>query len=211
MKIQSKEILLDAIDADLAWRKKELSYLLSNVNPKSPNYKTHLRSGIVMLYSHWEGFVKNVCEYYLSYIKHLKLNYNELHDCFIAVSLKYRLSLFQSTNKATIHTQIVSFLLNELNQRASVPDENIVRTGSNLNSDILKEMLTMIGIDYTDYELKANLIDSVLLKNRNSIAHGQFIELDDVEYQSLHSDILNIMDDIRTKVSNAAVLESYKR
>ena len=62
-----------------------------------------------------------------------------------------------------------------------------------------------------DYELKSNLIDAVLLKNRNSIAHGQFVELDDIEYHNLHSEILAMMSDIRTKVSNAAVLEEYKR
>ena len=54
------------------------------------------------------------------------------------------------------------------------------------------------------------LIDAVLLKNRNSIAHGQYVELDDIEFASLHADVLWIMDDIKTKLTNAAILEEYK-
>lgn len=211
MKIRTKEELLDLIDEDLAWRKKELSYLLSNVNPKSATYKTALRAGIVLLYSHWEGFVKNVCEYYLNYVKYLKLNYDELEDCFIAISVKDKMNTFQKTNKATIQTQIVSFLLNDLGQRSNIPTDNIIKTGSNLNSEILQEMLTAVGIDYSNYELKANLIDTVLLKNRNSIAHGQYVSLDDIEYKSLHVEILTMMIDLKTSISNAAVSESYKR
>lgn len=211
MKVQSQEILLDTIDADLAWRKKELSYLSGHIDINRPNYKTYLRSGIVMLYSHWEGFIKNTCENYLSYVKSQKLKYNELNECFIALSLKGKLLTFQATNKSTIYIQIISFLLNDLNQRANIPDENVIKTGSNLNSDMLKEMLTAIGIDYREYELKFNLIDSVLLKNRNSIAHGQYIQLHDIDYQNLYSEVLWMMDSIRTKISNAAVLNHFKR
>lgn len=211
MKIRTKENFIDLIDKEIAWRKKELSYLKGNVKENSPNYKTHLRSAIVLLYAHWEGFVKNSCELYLSYIKTQKLNYNELSENIIALSLKYNLKDFEQTNKSTIHCQIVDFLLNNLNQRATIPDNDIIRTGSNLNSNILKEILTTVGLDYKEYELKNNLLDSVLLKNRNSIAHGEYIELNELNYNELYSDILAIMDDIKNKLSNSIVLEEFKR
>jgi hypothetical protein len=210
MKIRSKEALIDLLDEDFAWRRKELSYLSSNIDPRSSSYKTAMRSAIVMLYSHWEGYIKQACEYYLMYIKGLKLSYNELSYCFVAVSLKDRITSFESSNKSTIHTQVVSFLLSELNQRAIIPENNVIKTGSNLNSSILKEILTSIGIDFSDYELKSNLIDAVLLKNRNSIAHGQYIELDDVQFYDLHAEIINIMGDIKTKLVNAVITEAYK-
>lgn len=211
MKVRTKEDLLDLLDADLAWRKKELSYLLSNVNVKSPNYKTSVRSGIVLLYSHWEGFIKLASEYYLSYVKYLKLNYSELRECFIAISLKEKLTVFENTNKSTIHTQVVSFLLNDLNQKASIPNEYIIKTGSNLNSEVLKEILTTVGIDYADYELKANLIDGILLRHRNSIAHGQYLPLEEIEYKHLHNEILSMMINYKIQISNAVVLELYKK
>jgi len=211
MKIRTKENFIDLIDKEIAWRKKELSFLKGNVKENSPNYKTHLRSAIVLLYAHWEGFVKNSCELYLSYIKTKKLNYNELNENIIALSLKYNLKDFEQSNKSTIHCQIVDFLLNNLNQRATIPDNDIIKTGSNLNSTILKEILTTVGLDYKEYELKNNLLDSVLLKNRNSIAHGEYIELNELNYNELYSDILAIMDDIKNRLSNSIVLEEFKR
>lgn len=211
MKIRTKENFIDLIDKEIAWRRKELSYLKGNVKENSPYFKTHLRSAIVLLYAHWEGFIKNSCELYLTYIKSQKLNYNELSENIIALSLKYNLKEFEQTNKSTIHCQIVDFLLNNLNQRAAIPENDIIKTGSNLNSNILKEILTTVGLDYKEYELKNNLLDTVLLKNRNSIAHGEYIALDEVNYNDLYKDILAIMDDIKTRLSNSVVLESYKR
>jgi hypothetical protein len=210
MKVRNREQLVDLLDSELSWRKKELTFIKSNIGSNSANYKTFLRSGILLLYAHWEGFVKNSCEFYLSYVKYQKLKYIELKENFIALGLKNNLSEFEQTNKSTIHCQLVEFLLNKLNQRANIPNENIIKTGSNLNSSILKEILASIGVDYSDYELKSNLIDLILLKNRNSIAHGQFIELDDIEFSNLHAEIIWIMDDIKTKLINAAVLEEFK-
>ena len=211
MKIRTKENFIDSIDNEIAWRKKELSYLKGNVKTNSPYFKTHLRTGIVLLYAHWEGFIKNSCELYLSYIKYLRLKYEDLEENIIALSLKGILNEFEQTNKSTIHCQIVSFLLNHLGERANVPNDNVIRTGSNLNSHILKEILTSVGLDYSDYELKNNLIDTVLLKNRNSIAHGEYLDLDEIDFNDLHTEIVSMMDDIKNKLSNMVVLETYKR
>jgi MAE_28990/MAE_18760-like HEPN len=211
MKIRTKENLIDALDNEIAWRKKELSYLKGNVKTNNPYFKTHLRTAIVLLYAHWEGFVKNSCELYLSYIKSLRMKYEDLGENIIALSLKSLLNEFEQTNKSTIHCQIIDFLLNKLNERANVPNENIIRTGSNLNSNILREILTTVGLDYSIYELKNNLIDTVLLKNRNSIAHGEYIELDEIDFNELHTEIISMMDDIKNRLSNMVVLELYKR
>lgn len=211
MRLRTKEDFVDLIDREIVWRKKELSYLKGNIKTNSPYFKTHLRSGVVLLYAHWEGFVKNACELYLTYIKFQRLTYKELSENLIALSLKQNLSAFEQTNKSTIHCQIVDFLLNKLDERAAIPNNNVIKTGSNLNSNILQEILTTVGIDYTDYELKNNLLDSILLKNRNSIAHGEYVELNELNFNDLFDEIIWMMDDIKTKLTNSIVLESYKR
>lgn len=211
MRLRTKEDFVDLIDSEIVWRKKELSYLKGNIKTNSPYFKTHLRSGVVLLYAHWEGFVKNACELYLTYIKFQRLTYKELSENLIALSLKQNLSAFEQTNKSTLHCQIVDFLLNKLDERAAIPNNNVIKTGSNLNSNILQEILTTVGIDYTDYELKNNLLDSILLKNRNSIAHGEYVELNELNFNDLFDEIIWMMDDIKTKLTNSIVLESYKR
>jgi hypothetical protein len=211
MKIRTKEEFVDLIDKEIVWRKKELSYLRGNVKENSPYYKTHLRSAIVLLYAHYEGFVKNSCELYLTFVKSQKLDFDQLTENFIALALKYNLNEFQQTNKSTLHCQLVDFLLNKLGQRATIPNENVIRTGSNLNSNILREILTTVGLDYSEYELKNNLLDSVLLKNRNSIAHGEYLELNEINFNELYIEILFIMEDIKNRITNFVILESYKR
>ncbi len=121
MKIRTKENFIDALDNEIAWRIKELSYLKGNVKSDLPYFKTHLRTGIVLLYAHWEGFIKNSCELYLMYLKSLRLKYKELSENIIALALKNSLLAFEQTNKSTVHCQMVNFILNNLDERASIP------------------------------------------------------------------------------------------
>lgn len=211
MKIRSKEELSDRLNNDLAWRKKELSTLLNDVNTAPIKKKpTALRSAIVLLYAHWEGFIKLASETYLSYVKSKKLTLKELDKCFIALSLKHRLKEFESSNKSTIHTKMVDYLFNYLHESANFHDQNVILTNSNLNYSTLREILTTIGIDCSPYELKEKLIDSKLLKFRNSIAHGQELLLTKEEYQVIHNEIFNMINEINNRIQNAALNQSFK-
>ncbi|GAB3216210.1 hypothetical protein GCM10027295_18640 [Pseudaeromonas pectinilytica] len=48
-----------------------------------------------------------------------------------------------------------------------------VNTKSNLNSEVFMEIAYKIGINGDFFESYIHIIDSVLLKNRNAIAHGE--------------------------------------
>lgn len=212
MKIRSKEELVDYLTADLAWRKKELTTLYNNVETaNSKNLPTALRCASVLLYAHWEGFVKNSAESYLTYIKFQKLNLNQVSSNILALSLKQKMTEFSTTNKATMHVQFVDFFQNNLNEKASFSETESIKTQSNLNSLILKEIFAVIGLDITDYDLKSNLIDKQLLKYRNDIAHGNQPPLNKQEYEVLHVEIIGMLDNIFTDISNSAVLEKYKK
>jgi len=212
MKIRSKEELIDYLTADLAWRKKELTTLYNNVKTaNSKNLPTALRCASVLLYAHWEGFVKNSAESYLAYVKFQKLNLNQVNSNILALSLKQKITEFSLTNKATLHVQFIDFFQNSLNQRASFSETDSIKTQSNLNSIILKEIFATIGLDITNYDLKSNLIDKQLLKYRNDIAHGNQPPLNKQEYEVLHGEIIGMLDNIYTDISNSAVLDKYKK
>ena len=211
-KLRTLEQLEESLDKDYAWRRKELSFVVSNVKSSSgPALQTALRSGIALLYAHWEGFIKNAAVCYLTFVANKRLKYEELNNCFIAVSFKSKLSLCQASNKATIHTQMVDFFINHLSKTADIPYENVIKAGSNLNSEILREILTTIGLDYSPYELKAKLIDAELLGKRNNIAHGEYLAINEKEFSHLYKEITDMMCDIKTRISNAASLEKYKK
>ncbi len=211
-KIRNPDHLYDKLDQDFAWRRKELTFLNKNIkNTKEHDRQTHLRSGIVLLYAHWEGFIKNAAENYLKFVATKGLKYNELNNCFIALAFKKKLDQFEATNNASIHTQIIDFIFGELSQRAIIPFENIIKTQSKLNSERLKEILITIGIDYSPYELKNKFIDVKLLKIRNAVAHGERISIDEKDFADLYKEITEIIENIKTDILNAAVLESYKK
>lgn len=77
MKIRTLNDLQDMIDAEMAWRKKELYALKSNIQSSRAFAKeTALRSGIALLYAHWEGAIKNIAYYYLIFVSYQKIPYN---------------------------------------------------------------------------------------------------------------------------------------
>jgi hypothetical protein len=212
MKIRSKEELIDSLTNDLGWRKKELTTLFNNVQTANPkNLPTALRCAVVLLYAHWEGFIKNSAEYYLSYIKFQGLNLNQVNSNILALSLKQKLTEFRETNKATLHVKFVEYFQNNLNDKAVFSDTDTIKTQSNLSSSILKEVLATIGIDIANYELKSNLIDKQLLNKRNNIAHGTQPPIDKEEYKILHAEIVAMLDNIYTDISNCVVLDKFKK
>ena len=212
MKIRSAEQLQTVLDDDFAWRRKELTMIMTTIKSSRPNLlNANIRIGVVILYAHWEGFIKNAAENYLIYVAGKKLQYDELENNFIALSLKTKLKEFESTNKNTVHTQLIDFLLGNLKIKANLPTENIIKTQSNLNSNILKEILSILGIDYRQCELKDKYIDSQLLKIRNSVAHGQNPDITEIDFYELYSEITIMMTTIKTEISNNASLAKYKK
>ncbi len=210
MKIRTAEEFHDVVNNDFAWRRKELSKLLTDVESAKLNQlPTALRAGVVLLYAHWEGFVKNIAEYYLNYIDFQKHKYSDLKECFVAISLKNQIKSFVDSNKTTIHTQCVDFILNKSESRASIPYKDFIKTGSNLNSEVLRQILTSIGIDYSSYETKSKIIDKILLNNRNTIAHGNYLEIDKSAYIILHTEITNVLSDLKNKICNAVLLKEF--
>jgi hypothetical protein len=61
------------------------------------------------------------------------------------------------------------------------------------------------------YALKFALIDGSLLKNRNDIAHGDEVEVDDPTYTQLHGLVVELLNLTTTAIENAAAQKTYLR
>ncbi len=211
MKIHNREQLSDKLDKELAWRKIELSALKSLIDSKSfasGKRKALLRSGITMLYAHWEGFVKVAANSYVEFVAMQKLSYNQLANNFIALAMKDQLDEAKDTKKATRYNAVAEFFMTRLNERSVIKYEFRITT-SNLSSSVFKEIISMIGLDYSFYESKEVLIDKHLLKNRNTIAHGDYLEIDEKDYDEWHTEVIGMMDTLRNQIDNAAATKEY--
>jgi MAE_28990/MAE_18760-like HEPN len=213
MSIRTAEQLSDRLATDLAWRKKELSEMKSLIEAKNVSDQRHkalVRSGVCILYSHWEGFVKLAANSYLEYVISKKLTYQELSSNFLALAMKEKLKEAKETHKPSLYIPVCEFFLSELNQRCLLP-KDVISTASNLSSEILKEITYILGIDFSIYSTKSVLIDTKLLKTRNEIAHGNYSVFDRDEYLELHREVIGMLDIFRTEIENAAILEKFRQ
>ncbi|WP_017319412.1 MAE_28990/MAE_18760 family HEPN-like nuclease [Mastigocladopsis repens] len=211
MSIRTAEQLSDKLSGDLAWRKKELSEIKSLVEAKNVSEQRHkalLRSGVCILYSHWEGFVKLAANSYLEYVRSKKLTYKELSSNFLALAMKEKLKEAKETNKPSLYIPVCDFFLSELNQRCILP-KDAISTALNLSSEILKEITDILGIDFSLYSTKSVLIDTKLLKTRNEIAHGNYSVFDKGEYIELHLEVIGMLDIFRNQIENAAIEKKF--
>lgn len=213
MKIRTLENLQDAIDAEMAWRKRELTAIKANIQASRSFAKdTALRSGITLLYAHWEGAIKNIACYYLAYVSDLRLPYNKLKLNFLAISVKAELDKFSSTNKVSLQTKVVNCVFEKQEENSVIPKDGVIRTNSNLNSILFTEIMHAIGLNTNGYEGYFKLIDEVLLNMRNKIAHGEqlgILSLDEARYNDIHSKIFNLIDQFAVQIINAAATKEY--
>ena len=212
MKIRTIEQLQQHLDDDLAWRKKELTVIKSLVTTRASSAEMvncYIRSGIALLYAHWEGFIKAASVAYLTYVAAQRLTYSDLTNNFVAIAAKRLLNEAGLSNKVTVYAKVAEFFISGLAERCSLPTE--IETKSNLSSEVLREITYTLGLDYREYEIKAKLIDEKLLKNRNEVAHGQYLLIDKELFIDLHIEIVNLLDLFSNQVSNAASTKSYIR
>ncbi|HZF84305.1 MAG TPA: MAE_28990/MAE_18760 family HEPN-like nuclease [Burkholderiaceae bacterium] len=208
----SKDDALQKIDADLIWRKKELTSIKALVEGASQGHQSAMiRSALCLLYSHWEGFVKCAASVYLRYVCELGKPPSELKNNFIAIKFLSHLREAAKSNKPSMLGETIGFIANKWNDRLRISHKSVIDTQSNLSSAVLKEISWIIGIDSASFETKFHLIDSSLVSRRNHIAHGEFLDLNKSDYIDLHKDIVNLLEIFRTELQNSLELNSYLR
>lgn len=211
MIIRTLEQLVESLESDLVWRKRELANLKALLPGRRAHNQLLLRAAICILYAHWEGFVKFAATNYISFIATRGLSYGELSDNFVALGLRSEIRRAAESNRPSIHTDLVRKLLTSSTDRAVMDYERSVNTRQNLNGDALNEILILLGLDDQHYLLKGVLLDQKLLANRNRISHGERTDFEAGDYEELHNEIVELLDRFSTDVQNAAVTGRYRR
>lgn len=210
-KVRTLDELQTALDQEMAWRIKEIGVFKVGAGSNGFSRKPYIRAGVALLYAHWEGFVKNSSEIYLSYVESRGLPYRELKSCFVVFGLKGKINTLVQSRKSSPNIEAVDFIFSKLDETAKLQINFAVSTESNLTSKVFSNIATSIDIDTSPYETKYHLIDSSLVDRRNKVAHGEFLDIAGDDFRRLVDDVLGLMRQYKTDIENAASLENYKR
>ncbi|MFD8890351.1 MAE_28990/MAE_18760 family HEPN-like nuclease [Streptomyces sp. NPDC059566] len=216
MAVRTVGELQDRLDNALAWRRIELHALKSEIrtayarSSHAPLTRALARSGIALLYAHWEGYVKEACQAYVDYVAKRRLKVNELNDGLLKVVLDQLNRRSASGDEAAMLSIMEAVRLPDV-ARAKIPRDSIVDTKSNLRSIVLSDILGCIGFDPDVFATKSNLIDKTLCDGRNAIAHGRDYYPNPEEFESLHDEVMEMLTEIRGTIMAHARDKKYRR
>jgi hypothetical protein len=213
MKIRTLDDLVANIDSELAWRRRELhNFKGVVVNGRSSLLPHFCRASVLLAYSHWEGFVKNVCLAYVEYVSRKKLPFDQLSTNFVALVCMRTLKESGQSKSLLPYIQLIDFLRLNGSETSRVPFKDVIDTESNLSSEVLQKLLLALGIPLDDaFILKKQFIDRNLLKTRNEIAHGERTEVSEEFASEIFSQVESLLQGFKVAVENAAAQRLFER
>ncbi len=223
---------IDSLDKDLAWRKKEISELL--ILCSQHGYQSLIKSLLLMLYAHWEGFIRNSSKLYLFHVSAMAVNLDELTINFNTISLKSLIKACQASSDTSNLKNEMDFLNSFVSSRAEkfflpegfTKDKNksVINTQDNVNPEVFTNICKIVGMhDRPCLTPKKQYFDTTFINSRNAISHGSKVlldgnnafDLDLAELVKLKEIILIVMshfqDDLKEYAINKYYLETNKQ
>jgi hypothetical protein len=210
-KIRTVTQLQETLDAEMGWRIKEISTFKLASKTEGSDRKVYVRAGVALVYAHWEGFIKASSEAYLSFVDNHGHVYRDLKSCFAVFGLKGKLAMLADSRQAKPNIEAFDFVLGELDKRARMSMSSAIDTESNLTSKVFANIAASLDIATVGYETKFNLIDESLVRRRNKVAHGDYLDLEPDDFRNLADDVLQMMRNYKTDLQNAASMATYRR
>ena len=210
MPVRSAHELTDHLDREFGWRKQELTTVKFQVQRARPHVgKIMVRSGVCLLYAHWEGFVEAGARMYLEYVANRRLRYRDLKRNFLVVGARSKFRSVARKQGLGAEIEMIDYVLDG-GGKFTVRSIGKIRTRSNLDCEVLSDILSLLGFDSTPYVAKKVMINIRLVGNRNKIAHGERCDMEPQDYVDLYSSVLELMERFRDDVERAAATRSYR-
>src|SRR5260370_27289171 len=103
MKVRNLSELNEFLNKEHIWRSREISNFLLVLQGARPHEQEVLRrTMMVLLYSHWEGFVKSAGKAYLSFVHGKGLPFQQLRLNFVAACVRQDLEQFANYSKSSL-------------------------------------------------------------------------------------------------------------
>lgn len=211
MKLRSLDEFSTALNGLVTWRKHELKNLQSYFRDQKTPLTALVKSALLLTYAHWEGGIKDMAEVYLQYVERQRHLRKDLHPSFLTLASLPAIRACTGSNKLLPYLQAVDFIVCHHDDRFRLPNIQLIDTGSNLSSVVLRDILLCIGQPeaWNEFEDKQRTIDIALLDTRNSIAHTGKTDRDEIPIELLLEDVLNLLERFKTLLENSAATKKY--
>ncbi|MBF0339641.1 MAG: hypothetical protein HQL95_01595 [Magnetococcales bacterium] len=194
----------DEIENDLKWREEELAALkkmLFDSDKDSIKNQALLRSLVVLLYAHFEGYCKFLWDLYLSVIEKSNTKRSKLIDEVAILSLSSTIKDVRNKSEDDIYNLLINNSSNLLN--SPVKFESKLTADSNLKSHIYKENNRKINIKTETIDEHEKIINN-LVGRRNEIAHGERNPIKNInDYKKYEHSVQIVMHDLAVKILDA--------
>lgn len=192
MKSRPDEKLIFELTTALSNRKKEITdfYMYIQSCQSSGIAEILNKSFILLLYAHWEGFIKEYTIKYFSFIISQKLVLSKLTENFLLIYLKSLLKTYEVDKNIFQEKKILDLVSKGSKFKIKIDkyfEKYTVGSESNLKFKNYKNICTILNYSLID---ETNVFETNLEKlvhNRNSIAHTGL-----KAKENTYSDILDI-------------------
>jgi len=209
MEIITIEQLHDKLCDAYSWRIKELANINNDIKvAQKPRKALFTRMAIVLLYAHWEGYIKEAADIYINFVSNQTIIYSDLSKSFLALAIEKQIRKINNSKKAKPYLELVDFVTSGLAQNLQIPYDTI-DTESNLTSSVFENITIRLGLDYSRYALMEKLIDKDLAEKRHLIAHGQYREISEKDFSDVYVKIVNILNDFNNQLLEAVINKDY--
>lgn len=225
--MRSPEDILAELESDIGVREEEIRLIQNLADEATTDKQSKMlrRSLVLLAYAHFEGFCRFALLSYSSAINAMKLPCKDACTPLVSSSLKRVFMALRNVdnkhaeldrllpNDKDLHmlSRERSFVENYENivlEIVEIPD-NVVDTGSNLNSGNLKKNLYKLGLDYPKVEPHKGKIDK-LLGIRNAIAHGDSLKSPKkTEVSEYTETAMTLMKIVQTEIYEALKRQTY--
>jgi hypothetical protein len=215
------------LESDLEWRQAEVLFF-QNVSSgiRDTDLQRYLKSLVLVVYAHVEGYVKFSLSSYVRAINSQMLSCNDANDAIVAASLSDLLSALRDAQRKSKDfskapddaalqqfcrdREFVSKSRDFFSMTVKIPD-SAVNTESNLWPIVLRKNLYRLGLPHDRLSHLDGAL-SRLVNTRNEIGHGS--RRDGVEwkdYLELRNAAFKVMQDITSCLFTAYSLAWYKK
>lgn len=217
--VATVESLQTQLQRDLTWRKKEIVSLRGAANRSDNDRHYVYRAGLVMIFAHWEGYLKTAATLYVRHVFAQRLPLGHLASVFVAHAFfsdvqKCSNSLFPGSEQT--HVALANRIL-EGTAEVATGSTWSVDTASNPSTEVLDRILRSLGLaadlglDGATWSATRVFINEKVVADRHKVAHGEGFRIDKMEFLSRSARMLALLDTLSEQILNAAQSRAYLR